>query len=51
MDELSFRDLEGHGYVPALRGNRIEKTLQSADVAPVRRGGYCDREIVDVRDH
>jgi len=51
MDDLSFRDREGHAYAPAPCGNCVEKTLQSAHVAPVGRGGYCDREIVDVRDH
>jgi len=50
MDELSFRDREGHAYAPAPCGDCIEKALQPMDVASVGRRGYSDREIVDVRD-
>jgi len=51
MDELSFWDQEGHAYVPPPCGDCIEETLQPADVAPVGRRGYCDREVVDLRNH
>jgi len=50
VDEFSFGDQEGHVYVPAPCGDCVKESLQFADVAPVGGRGYCDRDLVDVRD-
>jgi len=47
----AFWDREGHAYAPALRSDRVKQSLQFADVASVGQGGYCDRKIVDGREH
>ena len=51
MDQFCFEDREGYAYSLASRGYGGEEFLKAAYVAPIRRGGHRDREVVNLGDH
>jgi len=49
--QLRFCDRKGDAQAGRLSFKLLEEFLEPADVATVGEGGYCEGEVVHIRDH